>query len=74
MIIGNISLVADNVVTAGDGSAVVKYPKDGAKDLRVKVTKAGYANCEIHWENGWQMGEIPEEITYRLTRDGDNDR
>jgi len=74
MIIGDISLVADNVLTDDNGNAVVKYPTDAngaAKDLRVKVVRAGYQDCEIHWNNGWNAGEIPEEITYRLTREGD---
>ncbi|HEX4141818.1 MAG TPA: hypothetical protein VHY09_15830 [Candidatus Methylacidiphilales bacterium] len=75
MIIGNTSLVADNVVTGADGTAVVKYPKDaklGAKDLRLKITKPGYGDCELHWNNGWQAGQIPDGITYRLAPDGAN--
>jgi ankyrin repeat protein len=90
MVTGDISLVADNLLTSSDGTAVVnyptgaeivpagsgdasdpKYPKGGAKDLRLKVTKAGYVNCEINWENGWDAAEMPEEITYRLTPVGD---
>ncbi len=73
MIIGDISLVADNVITGKDGTAVVKYPKDakfGAKDLRVKITKPGYGDCELHWNTGWQAGQIPDDITYRLAPNG----
>jgi len=74
MIIGDISLVADNVVTGKDGTATVKYPTDaklGAKDLRLKVTKPGYGDCELHWMNGWNAGQIPSDITYRLAPNGE---
>jgi hypothetical protein len=73
MVIGNTSLVANNAITGKDGTAVVKYPKDaqlGAKDLRIKITKPGYGDCELHWMNGWQAGQIPDDITYRLSPNG----
>ncbi len=73
MVIGNFSLVANNAITGKDGTAVVKYPKDaklGAKDLRIKITKPGYSDCELHWSTGWQAGQIPDDITYRLAPNG----
>jgi hypothetical protein len=73
MVIGNFSLVADNAITGKDGTAVIKYPKDaklGAKDMRIKITKPGYGDCELHWMNGWQAGQIPDDITYRLSPNG----
>jgi hypothetical protein len=73
MVIGNTSLVANNAITGKDGTAVLKYPKDpllGAKDMRIKITKPGYGDCELHWMNGWQAGQIPDEITYRLSPNG----
>ena len=73
MVIGNTSLVANNAITGKDGTAVVKYPKDaklGAKDLRIKITKPGYGDCELHWMTGWDAGQIPDDITYRLAPNG----
>ncbi len=72
MVIGDISLVADNLLTGEDGTVTVKYPNDpkGAKDLRIKITKPGYGDCELHWNKGWQAGQVPDEITYRLAPDG----
>ncbi len=73
MVIGDISLVGDNVITGRDGTAVVKYPTDaklGAKDLRIKITKPGYGDCELHWNKGWQAGQIPDQVNYRLVPDG----
>ena len=70
MVIGDISLVADNVLTDQDGMGVVKYPKAGAKDLRLKITKPGYGNCEIHWNDGWKAGAIPDAIIYEIAPDG----
>ena len=61
-------------IAPGSGDATdPKYPKKGASDLRLKITRAGYNDCEIHWMNGWYAGEIPQEITYRLTPVGVTD-
>ncbi len=67
MTIGDISLVADNVLTSSDGIAPVKYPKADTKDLRLKVAKAGYLTNEDKWQNGWDTGSIPPEFTCQLT-------
>jgi hypothetical protein len=66
MTIGDICLVADDVLTGPDGIAPVKYPKATAKGLRVKVAKAGYLTCETNWESGWDGDSAPPEVTYQL--------
>jgi beta-lactamase regulating signal transducer with metallopeptidase domain/ankyrin repeat protein len=67
MSIGDISLVADTVLTSANGVAPIKYPKDGTKDLRVEVAKDGYLTCDDNWNTGWQAGSMPPDVTYLLT-------
>jgi hypothetical protein len=67
----NISLVGDSVVTSADGVAVVNFPKDSTKDLRVQVVKDGYITCNDNWQKGWDGPSVPVKMTYQLTA-GDN--
>jgi beta-lactamase regulating signal transducer with metallopeptidase domain len=65
-IIQDISLVGDSVLTGADGIAAVKYPISDTKDLRVEISKAGYLTCDDNWENGWDGGSVPADMTYKL--------
>jgi beta-lactamase regulating signal transducer with metallopeptidase domain/thiol-disulfide isomerase/thioredoxin len=51
-------------LTSSKGETVIKYPVDGTETLGFTVTKPGYRERS----GNWQRGNIPQTITYRLTR------
>ncbi len=56
-------IVADPVLTGSNGVAVVKYPVSRTSSMGIGLSKTGYLENRGYWQNG----DIPEEITYRLT-------
>lgn len=65
-VIQDVSLVGDSVLTGTNGIATVKYPVSDTKDLRVEISKSGYLTCDDNWNNGWDGGSVPTDMTYKL--------
>jgi peroxiredoxin/protocatechuate 3,4-dioxygenase beta subunit len=51
-------------LTSTNGETVIKYPVDGTESIGFTVTQPGY----LGRSGNWQRGNIPQTITYRLTR------
>ncbi len=71
--ISHFNLVADKVLTAADGLALAKYPKDTTKFLTLAISAAGYVPFNQNIQFSWDLTEIPEAITYKLAPQGDTD-
>ncbi len=64
--ISHFYLVADKVLTAADGIALAKYPKDTTNLLTLAISAAGYVPFNQDIQFSWDLAEIPEGITYKL--------
>jgi thiol-disulfide isomerase/thioredoxin len=63
MSVDDEGVVADAILTSTNGTALVKYPVGRTSYVGLELSKTGHAG-----RTGiWQSGNIPGEITYRLT-------